>query len=329
MAKEENNSTTSQTNHDFVPNQSVIDNLAVLKTFCETEVDICNRALSRVQKTVIARNPKDPSANKALGTLERQQIASQALEFINQAIAHEKEYYSAKRRNKTNDVLNKIQNSPVNFYRQTYEFYDNATMGYLQNQYKGKNTSIDDLLTYAGNSFLNKHHRIFLKNAEKLAKARYDYERYQPLKDIMDAMIIMLAKASSVFMPPAVIDITIKALGSIGGHLADIIKEDFEKIRKQPNNSAELTELTKKQEELGKSTENMRSTVIELTQSLQGEELQNINKQGEQNIETTKKWTERKSIKDMRSELKNKRDTTFKDKVLKQQQEYQNKFKTR
>ena len=54
--------------------------------------------------------------------------------------------------------------------------------------------------------------------AEKLAKARNDDERYQPLKDIMDAMIIMLAKASSKVMPAVLVDITIKALGIIGGH---------------------------------------------------------------------------------------------------------------
>lgn len=95
--------------------------------------------------------------------------------------------------------------------------------------------------------------------AEKIAKARNDDERYQPLKDIMDAMIIMLAKASSMFMPPAVIDITIKALGIIGGHLADIIREDFEKIANKPNNSAELAKLTEKKAELEISIKNMQS----------------------------------------------------------------------
>ncbi len=92
--------------------------------------------------------------------------------------------------------------------------------------------------------------------AEKIAKARNDDERYQPLKDIMDAMIIMLAKASSMFMPPAVIDITIKALGIIGGHLADIIREDFEKIANKPNNSVKLADLTEKKQELEKTIDN-------------------------------------------------------------------------
>ena len=55
----------------------------------------------------------------------------------------------------------------------------------------------------------------------------------------------------------------------------------------------------------------------------QSEELHNIDK----NIEQKKKAPERKSIKDMRSELKNKLDITYKEKVHREKQEYQNKFK--
>lgn len=228
--------------------------------------------------------------------------------------------------------------------------------------------------------------------AEKIAKARNDDERYQPLKDIMDAMIIMLAKASSMFMPPAVIDITIKALGIIGGHLADIIREDFEKIANKPNNSVKLADLTEKKQELEKTIHNsikaaessqrilsfyLTDTAKKLglpvdnqkqiseefintfeekikniqleskenkTLNLKSEELKSLREQatekiklyrkaqttfesmkkrkeelktldqpGEQNI---KKGTDRKSIKDMRSELQNKRDLTYKEKVL-------------
>lgn len=228
--------------------------------------------------------------------------------------------------------------------------------------------------------------------AEKIAKARNDDERYQPLKDIMDAMIIMLAKASSMFMPPAVIDITIKALGIIGGHLADIIREDFEKIANKPNNSVKLADLTEKKQELEKTIDNsikaaessqrilsfyLTDTAKKLglpvdnqkqiseefintfeekikniqleskenkTLNLKSEELKSLREQatekiklyrkaqttfesmkkrkeelktldqpGEQNI---KKGTDRKSIKDMRSELQNKRDLTYKEKVL-------------
>jgi hypothetical protein len=243
--------------------------------------------------------------------------------------------------------------------------------------------------------------------AEKLANARNDDERYQPLKDIMDEMIIMLAKASSMFMPPAVVDITIKALEMIGGHLADIIREDFEKIVNKPNNSSELAEWTEKKQGLEISINNMQLTckdqehyiMLKLTEQAvmlgllgrsnydtteefikqlegsiksiqtndeqaqelrraaqynttegikslckkateniqlyrdgkaaskemqkQSEDLKNLDK----NIEQKKKAPERKSIKDMRSELKNKLDITYKEKVHREKQEYQNKFK--
>ena len=232
--------------------------------------------------------------------------------------------------------------------------------------------------------------------AEKLAKARNDDERYQPLKDIMDAMIIILAKASSMAMPAGLVDITIKALGAIGGHLADIIKEDFMAIRDKSKNPTKLVALNKKKEELEKTIDNSIQTAQNLKkmvghfltkiaknlgltvdskqqiseefiktlekkiesrqkENLKPEEVNSLNQATSniklyrgaqtnleksqldkeklnnlnQDAEKPKKATERKSVKQMREELKITRDKTYKDKVRTEQQKHQAQFSTR
>lgn len=198
------------------------------------------------------KNPQHPWTAHAQDILKRQQMAKAALGFINQAIEKEQKYYSVERRGLTTNVFDNINNNHVVYYDGGYWT--------IQGRQKLSHhaTDFNSLINYADNQDIHKLFKIFMRDCEKLPKARNDDERYQPLKDIMDGMIIMLAKASSMFMPPALIDITIKALEMIGGHLADIIKEDFEKISKQPNNSVELAELAKKKEELEISISNSR-----------------------------------------------------------------------
>jgi len=204
------------------------------------------------------KDPKHPLASTVNRIIRRRDMASKALDFIKQGIEKEKKYYSAERNDKriiASDTIS-VTRYEERRVQSEYGYYYQPNYWTMKDKQNTSKTYLEDYITYATDPHASGAFAIFLKNAEKLAKARNDDERYQPLKDIMDEMIIMLAKASSMFMPPAVVDITIKALEMIGGHLADIIREDFEKIVNKPNNSSELAEWTEKKQGLQKTIDN-------------------------------------------------------------------------
>lgn len=152
------------------------------------------------------------------------------MNFINIAIANETKYYSAERTNIFYENLQPDLNR--NYHPNAGGFYSEGLSDEIK-ALKEFHQNLDNQnynpLSYVNFTTTPSFTRL-RDNAEQLANALNE-ERYQPLQDIMDTIIIMLSKAASIHMPTVMIDAAIKVLGSIGGHLADIIKEDYTAMR--------------------------------------------------------------------------------------------------
>jgi hypothetical protein len=212
----------------FIPDQQMIKDLESVKDFVTLEVTICNQALAEQQQ-----NNLDNTKNiKRIQT--RIDIATTTLKFINTAIANESKGYSAQRDNIFKNNLQPALDANYNINNETalashWEDTLLSAKGFHK-FYKENTITTKQIISYAQHDHLNIYFTSIKDNAEKLANARNE-ERYQPLQDIMDTIIIMLSKAASMHMPTIMIDAAIKVLGSIGGHLAEIIKEDYTAMR--------------------------------------------------------------------------------------------------
>lgn len=211
----------------FIPDRQTFEDLESVKDFVTLEVEICNQALAEQQQ-----NQLDNTAKKRIQ--ERINLATTTLQFINIAIENDRKGYSAQRDNIFTNNLQPALNANYKIGNETVRasnWQDTilSPQGFHKFYNEGTITT-NNIIHYAQHEHLNDYFTSLRDNAKKLANARNE-ERYQPLQDIMDTIIIMLSKAASMHMPTVMIDAAIKVLGSIGGHLADIIKEDYTAMR--------------------------------------------------------------------------------------------------
>ena len=210
---------------NFIPDQQMITSLQEVQSFLQKQMRVCQLAEKKIEG-----QHQNYSSNLPKQIHEHKQIVQNTLNFINIAIANETKYYSAERTNIFYENLQPDLNR--NYHPNAGGFYSEGLSDEIK-ALKEFHQNLDNQ-NYNPLSYVNftttPYFTRLRDNAEQLANARNE-ERYQPLQDIMDTIIIMLSKAASIHMPTVMIDAAIKVLGSIGGHLADIIKEDYTAMR--------------------------------------------------------------------------------------------------